>query len=86
MGPEGAYYQYMLSDEEGEVSKQEWDKIRPGMVCSEAKSYDNLVRSILKLCDETSLCDFEDRMELNNIQKKIKYYEERYKGIIKEHP
>lgn len=59
IGLDGAIYFETLSEAEGVVTKPEWDKLRFGMLCTDAQSFADTKAVIEKLCHESSRCTYE---------------------------
>lgn len=68
MGDHGAYCFDSLADNEREVSKQDWDNERFGMICTKAENYAEIKKVLMQLCSQTN-CKFED------VQKKLVHFE-----------
>lgn len=75
MGVFGAYCFFNLSDEEREISKQDWDNYRLGMICTSSESYADLKSTITKLCRETNRCKKEEIEKVNFFFERIDHYE-----------
>lgn len=60
MGSEGAYCFNTLFPLEREISKEDWDKERLGMLCTTADSFSEMKKAILKLCRTNKRCKFEE--------------------------
>lgn len=49
-GPYGASCFHTLTDESRDIEKEEWDRERFGMICTNAESFADWKESLLKLC------------------------------------
>lgn len=58
-GSLGAHAFHTLTNDERQVSKDEWDNLRFGMVCSKAESLADTKAVIEKLCSEANNCTYE---------------------------
>lgn len=59
LGPYGATCTKMLSEEQRELTKEEWDTERFGMICGKAEAFANLKSVIQKLCVKNKKCEYE---------------------------
>ncbi len=76
MGPLGAVEIHTLSDVERNVPKAQWDKERFGMLCTSSDNFAEQKKLILKLCEESKSCKFED-------QKKVKKFFDHVEKVSK---
>lgn len=60
MGPAGAYEFHTHNDKTKEFTLEEWDRMRPGMICTQPKTFAEWKAIILKLCTENPRCKFEE--------------------------
>lgn len=57
LGPHGAYCSHMFSDNEREISKEDWEIERYGQLCMLPEVYREWKAALLKVCRETkNLC------------------------------
>jgi len=59
LGEYGATCNRMLSDRQRELTKEEWDLERPGMICGKPEAFANLKEVIQKLCVKNKKCEYE---------------------------
>lgn len=59
LGEYGASCTKMLSEEQRELTKEEWDIERVGMLCGKAEAFANLKEVIQKLCVKNKKCEYE---------------------------
>jgi len=57
------------------VTKEAWEKERFGKLCTSPEAFGNLKAAILKLCDETQRCTFEQMEVLKTLSRKIERIE-----------
>lgn len=58
VGPSGAVWFETLTDEQGSISKAEWDQMRIGMACISTDTLAQIKSEIEKLCSATP-CEYE---------------------------
>lgn len=90
MGPEGATCFRLLSDESRTLTASEWEQERFGMICSKSKAFLNFKTSILKLCNITKRCTYEQRQTAKKLGENIDAFikelnGEQNEGIEKPH-
>lgn len=59
MGSEGAQCFNLLSDKEREIPKPQWDEERFGMICTEAQTFVEWKKAIIKLCRVSGRCYYD---------------------------
>lgn len=59
MGELGASCFHTVSDDARELSKEEWDALRFGQVCTGPDNFANWKAAILKFCSRTKICSFD---------------------------
>jgi len=84
LGSEGAVCFNLLSDGVREISANDWDDERFGMICSKAETFTNLKTVAIQLCNTTKRCSYEEKQNLIKFQDKIIYLDERKKEITGE--
>lgn len=70
-------YFHTLSGEEGELTKEEWDAKREGMVCTLADNYSDIEAILLKLCYRSRSCTYQQKKALKNFRAKLTQLQER---------
>lgn len=78
-GELGASCFHMLSDGHREIPLAEWDEERFGMLCLKADAYANFKAALLKLCDETDRCTWEDKQQIMAIGTKLNQFKAQVK-------
>jgi hypothetical protein len=73
LGNEGASCFNTLSDNTRDISKEEWDKERVGMICSKAQTFSDWQAAIIKLCKASKRCTFEDKKIIINFVDNVEY-------------
>ena len=58
-GSDGAFWFQSLSKDQGKLSKQDWDKLRFGMICEGTDVFANLKEAVDTLCQNTGACNYE---------------------------
>lgn len=71
MGPLGAHCFYSNSNNERDLSKEQWDKERFGMACTSSDNLAEIIKVQLKLCNRTKSCRKEIKTILENAEKKM---------------
>lgn len=71
MGELGATCFHTLSDGMRELEKEQWDRERVGQLCTTSESFANWKAAILKLCEETKRCTYEEEKLLQEIDKRF---------------
>jgi hypothetical protein len=64
MHPVGASCFHTLSDKQRDLTIDQWDAERFGMVCTRAENFSNWKAAILKLCKATKSCSFEEVQQI----------------------
>lgn len=64
----GALCRYTFSDQEREISEENWDNERASMVCTNVENFSEWKQAILKLCAKTKKCKF---VEEENAEKTL---------------
>ena len=75
MGSLGASCFHTLSDDTRDLSKEEWDSLRFGMVCTEAENFAEWKAALLKFCESTKKCTFEVKKVVNQLQSKLERHQ-----------
>jgi hypothetical protein len=71
MGSEGASCFHHLSDQERDLSKTQWDRLRFGQVCTSSRTFAEWKAAIEKLCSQSGRCTYEVEREVENFYNKI---------------
>ncbi len=70
-GELGASCFHLLSDEKRKLDFDAWAALRFGQICMEADAYANFKAALLKLCDQTGRCTWQEIKDIKNIGKKV---------------
>lgn len=65
--PNGAHYKHTLTPENGDLTQEEWDLIRPGMWASEEDTFLEMKEFVEFFCHETNQCDWETHQKFNKV-------------------
>jgi hypothetical protein len=76
MGASGAECFHTLTTATEELTKEEWDARRFGMVCTVADTFADWKSVIEKLCNKTGICDYETQASLNAFFDRVKAVQE----------
>jgi hypothetical protein len=71
---------HTLSNESRDLSQQEWDAMRVGMLCTSADSFANWKSALEKLCHQTGNCTYELKKNLTEFFNKVSSFQERAKN------
>ncbi len=80
-GELGASCFYMLSDRSRKLSFDDWASERFGQLCMKADAFANLKASLLKLCEETGRCTWEEIQDINSLGNKVSLFQEETRGL-----
>ncbi len=67
MGELGAAGVKILSGAERDLTKEEWDKERYGMICTSQDNYKEWRANLEKLCKESKLCTYEVKTQMEDV-------------------
>lgn len=67
MGEFGAAEFHFLKPGQRNFSKEEWDKLRFGMACTDLSNVIEIKGALEKLCKDTNSCTFEQVRALENL-------------------
>lgn len=81
MGSEGATCFKTLSGESREISPNDWDDERFGMICSSAKTFADWKKAILKLCDMTNRCEMETKKKIDDFGQNVESFDLKIKAL-----
>ena len=56
----GATCNHTFTDETRDLNKEEWDKTRIGWVCMKSDLFANWKAALIKFCNDTKRCTYED--------------------------
>jgi hypothetical protein len=76
LGSEGASCFNTLNDNSRDISKEEWDQERIGMICTKPQTFQELQSAILKLCKASKRCTYENKKIIFNFIKNIEAIED----------
>ena len=74
MGNLGASCFKTLSGETRDISPNDWDDERFGMICSKADTFADWKKAILKLCKMSRRCKYESKKNIKNFGKKVESF------------
>jgi hypothetical protein len=66
-GSLGASCFHLLSDGRRKVDPVQWEKERFGQLCMKDEAFANFKAALLKLCDETQRCTWQEKEELQSL-------------------
>lgn len=75
MGSAGASCFHTLSDSSRDLTKEEWDQERFGMICSKASTFAEWKASILKLCQMSKRCSYDVKKKLIKFGDHVEEYQ-----------
>lgn len=70
-GEYGATCFHTQNDQERKLTKEEWDKERFGKLCTDAENYANWKEAMLKLCNRTKRCTYEEQLYIEAFGRKV---------------
>lgn len=70
-GELGASCFHTLTDEARDLSKEEWDALRFGQVCTGPDNFANWKAAILKFCSRTKICSFDFKKKVIEFSEKV---------------
>lgn len=70
-GELGASCFHMLSDENRKLTYEEWEQERFGQICMKADAYANIKAALLKLCESSRRCTWQEVQDIKNLGKKV---------------
>lgn len=74
-GELGASCFHMLSDRSRKLTKGQWELERFGQLCMKAEAYANFKEALLKLCQKTGRCSFEEIKQIEAIGDLVETFE-----------
>lgn len=81
IGSYGASCFHTVTDQRRDLSKEKWDNLRYGQLCTSAESFANWKASLLKLCGKTGMCSFEEKKLISEMGERIDSFN--YKAYYK---
>lgn len=82
-GERGAFVTHLISDEEREIPKPEWDRLRIGHACLSEEDIGWALATIEKACGELKkLCDFETKEKLVKLSARVERAKKKVRGKI----
>lgn len=70
-GELGASCFHMLSDESRKLTYEEWESERFGQICMQPDAYANIKAALLKLCESSGRCSWQEKQDIKNLGKKV---------------
>jgi len=80
LGENGSHYAETLTDKTGDLKKDDWDKLRVGMLCMSSQSFNDLTTAIDQFCTAYNVCDYQSREDLQQVVRRIKRIIKRQRG------
>lgn len=80
-GELGASCFHMLSDESRKLSFDEWAEERFGQLCMKADAFANIKAALLKLCDQTRRCTWQEIQDIKNLGKRVKVFNQEIEAL-----
>jgi len=71
LGKYGAHWAETLTDKKGDLTKEEWDKVRVGMLCMSSEAYTDAETAIDQACVQLN-CDYKTRESLQRAMLRIR--------------
>jgi len=71
----------MLSDGSRRLTYDEWEAERFGQLCMKAEAFANLKAALLKLCDQSKRCSWQEIEDIKNLGKRVRRFEGEIRGI-----
>lgn len=71
LGEAGADSFYTFEGPERELTKEEWDKEREGMLCTDSSNYANLIIAIETFCRRYKACEKDFKKNIAQFSEKI---------------
>lgn len=75
IGTQGAVWAETQTVDSGEVKQPQWDDMRFGMICTEAKTFADWKATIEKLCSVSGKCTYQIKQQFNQFFENIEYLE-----------
>jgi len=75
-GELGASCFHILSDESRKIGFEEWEAERFGQICLKADAWANLKAALLKLCDSSGRCSWQEIQALESLGNRISVFEQ----------
>lgn len=79
-GELGARCRYWLSDGLRNLPLEQWDEERFGQMCMKPDAYSNITAALLKLCESSGRCSWQEKQDLKNLEKKISKFKKETKA------
>lgn len=74
-GSLGASCFHMLSDGHRYLDFDSWAQERLGQLCLKAEAFANFKEALLKLCEQTKRCTWEEIQNINALSEKVSYFQ-----------
>lgn len=71
MGPLGATCDNVFKDKPKDLDKPTWDKVRFGQLCMGSALFTNWKGALIKFCNDTKRCTFEEEEAVEQVGKKV---------------
>ena len=78
----GAHCAHTLTNEQRDIPKAQWDKIRVGWLCTDSTGYNDTETAIDQLCAENP-CDYETRQTIETVKENLRPLVERAQSAKK---
>ena len=71
MGSLGATCDHTFTSKPRDLSKAEWDAFRVGQLCMNSSLFANWKASLIKFCNDTKRCTYEEEKAIERVGKKL---------------
>jgi len=79
-GELGARCKYMISDGAHNLDYDQWEEARFGQMCMQPDAYSNLTAALLKLCNSSRRCSWQEKKDIENFGKKVVQFKKEAKA------
>lgn len=77
VGSAGASCYHTLSDAERDIPKDQWDKERFGMLCTQPENFANWKEAILQLCKQYGRCTFDEQQLIEKNEARVQDFKQK---------
>lgn len=81
-GTLGASCFHTLSDETRKLDFQEWEFQRFGQICMKAEAWANFKAALLKLCESSGRCTWQQIQDIENLTKRVEVFNQEAQAIL----